>query len=403
MNIHEYQAKSLLAPYSIPCPLGQVADSVLEAVASAKAIEKDPSTSTVWAVKAQILAGGRGKAGGIVLAHSLGEVEKAAASLLGKTLVTPQTGLHGQKIRRLYIEEGVSIEQEFYMALTLDRREGGVRLVASSAGGVSIEETAQHYPEKILSCLIPPCTATGFPPFYQRLLAQALQLDDSASRALLALLKNLLRAFWDYDATLIELNPLVLTPSQEFVALDAKMSFDDNALFRHPAIAALQEEPDSPLEKEAAQHDLSYVKLEGTIGCLVNGAGLAMATLDLIQKVGLYPANFLDVGGGASAEKVAKALKIILSDPSVEAVLINIFGGIMRGDILAEGLVEAVQALSSPSSNVPSAIPFIVRLQGTNKAQGRQILEDSGLPFVVAEEIEEAVQKVAETVNIRRG
>jgi len=378
MNIHEYQAKELLARFGVAVPRGGVAYTAAEAAEVAHRLGGDR-----WVVKAQIHAGGRGKAGGVKLVRSEAELTDAATGLLGRNLVTAQTGPKGREVKRVYVEEGCDIARELYLALSVDRAARQAVLIASSEGGMEIEEVAKTAPEKIVRVPIDP--ATGIQPFHGRRIASALGLDVPATTALVT---ALYRAFVELDAALVEINPLVVTSAGDLVALDAKMGFDDNALFRHPDIAALRDEDEEdPIELEATKHALSYVKLDGNIGCMVNGAGLAMATMDIIKSCGGMPANFLDVGGGATRERVIVAFKLILSDPNVEAILVNIFGGIMRCDVIAEGVVAAAR-------EVNLHVPLVVRLEGTNVELGRKILQRSGLPIVAAENFADAAEKV---------
>jgi succinyl-CoA synthetase beta subunit len=381
MHIHEYQAKSILASYGVPVPQGKVAYTVEEAVKVASELKEG-----LWVVKAQIHAGGRGKAGGVALCHSLDEVRQAAQRMLGMQLVTHQTGPKGQEVRRLYVEEGCAFAQELYFSVLIDRGRGCISFVASEAGGMDIEEVARETPEKIITLAIDP--AVGLQPFHQRKLAYGLGLKGKAIQQLGDVAKSLYQGFIGLDANLIEINPLVVAKSGDLMALDAKMAFEDNGLYRHPQIEDLRDEDEeNPAELEANRQGLSYVKLDGSIGCMVNGAGLAMATMDIIKLHGGEPANFLDVGGGASREKVSAAFKLILADPNVEAILINIFGGIMQCDIIAEGIIAAAQEVSL-------TIPMVVRLQGTHEKQGKQILADSNLAIISADNLEEAAIKV---------
>jgi succinyl-CoA synthetase beta subunit len=383
MNIHEYQAKELLARFGVPVPRGGVAYTAAEAVESARRLGGGR-----WVVKAQIHAGGRGKAGGVKLARSEAEVRDAAAALLGRNLVTVQTGPGGREVKRVYVEEGCDIARELYLALSIDRSARRVALIASSEGGMNIEEVAAHAPDKILKVGIDP--ASGVEPFHAHRIAFGFGLEADATATLVP---ALYRAFTELDAALVEINPLVVTASGMLLALDAKMGFDDNALFRHPEIAALRDEDEEDAtELEAAKHALNYVKLDGNIGCMVNGAGLAMATMDIIKMCGGAPANFLDVGGGATRERVIVAFKLILSDPNVEAILVNIFGGIMRCDVIAEGVVAAAR-------EVNLNVPLVVRLEGTNVELGRRILQRSGLPIVAAENFADAAEKVVAAVK----
>lgn len=382
MNIHEYQAKQILDGFGIPILKGAVAYTPEEAEQAAAEVSQDG----LWVVKAQIHAGGRGKAGGVILARSLAEVKAAAEKLINKRLVTHQTGPEGQEVKRVFIEQGCKIAREFYVSIVLNRAEGRLCFVVSTEGGVDIEEVAKHTPEKILKETIDP--VIGVKPYQGRKLAFALDLPPSVHSSFYQILKNLYEAYVDLDAAMIEINPFVLTNDGELVALDAKVSFDDNALDRHKEIEVLRDhDEEDPAELEAKKHDLSYVKLDGTIGCMVNGAGLAMATMDVIKMHGASPANFLDVGGGASKEKVQAAFKLILSDPSVEAVLINIFGGIMHCDVIAEGIVDAAKEVSL-------TVPMVVRLQGTNHEKGKKILADSGLAVISADDLDDAAEKV---------
>jgi len=385
MNIHEYQAKELLAKYGVPVQPGGVAYTAAEAEAVAKRLG-----GSLWAVKAQIHAGGRGKAGGVKLVKSPGEAGGAAAGMLGRRLVTHQTGPHGRDVKRVYVEAASDIARELYLALSIDRATGRTTLIAAAEGGVEIEELAARAPDKIMQLAIDP--ATGIEPFHARRLAFELELGAAEVKAMTALVNGLYRAFVELDAALIEINPLVVTGAGGLVALDAKMGFDDNAMFRHPEIEALRDEDEEdPIEREGAKHSLSYVKLDGNIGCMVNGAGLAMATMDIIKLYGGSPANFLDVGGGATRERVSAAFKLILSEPNVEAILVNIFGGIARCDVIAEGVVAAAR-------EVNLHVPLVVRLEGTNVELGRKILSQSGLPIIAAEDFADAAQKVVKSV-----
>ena len=386
MDIHEYQAKSILAGYGVPILKGKVAYTVDEAVKVVSELG-----GTLWVVKAQIHAGGRGKAGGVALCRSSEEVRQAAKRLLGSYLVTHQTGPKGQEVRRIYIEEGCDFVQELYLSLVVDRSHQCLSFVASGAGGMDIEEVSQKTPDKILTLQIDP--ASGFQSYHGRKIAYGLGLIGDEAKALAQLAQNLYQSFMALDANLIEINPLVVTKMGGLVALDAKMTFDDNGLFRHPEIEQLRDEAEEDAsELEAARQGLSYVKLSGNIGCMVNGAGLAMATMDIIKLHGAEPANFLDVGGGASRDKVAAAFKLILADSNVEAILINIFGGIMRCDIIAEGIVSAAK-------EVRLTVPMVVRLQGTNEKEGKQILAESRLAVILADDLGDAAAKVAEAVR----
>jgi succinyl-CoA synthetase beta subunit len=386
MNIHEYQAKELLAKFGVAVPPGGVAYTAAEAVIAAQKLG-----GGVWAVKAQIHAGGRGKAGGVRLARSEDEVTAAAKALLGHKLVTHQTGPEGREVKRVYVEAGVEIARELYLAVSIDRGSGRIILIGAGEGGVEIEELAARAADEIARIAIDP--AAGLSPFHARLLAAAFGLKGKEAAALGGFVAALYRAFTELDASLIEVNPLVLTRSGDLVALDAKMGFDDNALFRHPEIEALRDEDEEdPIELEAGKHALNYVKLDGNIGCMVNGAGLAMATMDIIKLYGGSPANFLDVGGGATKERVTVAFKLILSDPNVEAMLVNIFGGIMRCDVIADGIISAAR-------EVNLHVPLVVRLEGTNVDLGRRMMRQSGLPLIAAENLEDAARKVVAAVK----
>jgi succinyl-CoA synthetase beta subunit len=386
MDIHEYQAKELLAKFGVAVPRGGVAYTAAEAVEVARRLG-----GSVWVVKAQIHAGGRGKAGGVKLVRSEDEVAAAARAMLGHKLVTHQTGSEGREVKRVYVEEACEIARELYLGVLIDRDTGRVTLVASTEGGVEIEEVAAHSPEKILRIAIDP--ASGIQPFHARKIAFGLGLEGGQVGVAVKFVTGLHRAFCECDALVAEINPLVVTKSGELLALDAKMGFDDNALFRHPDIAALRDEDEeNPTELEAAKHGLHYLKLDGNIGCMVNGAGLAMATMDIIKLHGAAPANFLDVGGGATRERVATAFKLILSDPNVEGILVNIFGGIMRCDVIAEGVAGAAR-------EVNLHVPLVVRLEGTNVELGKRILEQSGLPIVTGENLVDAAEKVVAAVK----
>jgi succinyl-CoA synthetase beta subunit len=386
MNIHEYQAKELLAKFGVAIPRGGVAYTAPEAGMVARRLG-----GPVWVVKAQIHAGGRGKAGGVKLVRSEEEVAAAADAMLGRQLVTHQTGPSGREVTRVYIEEGCQIDREFYLGALVDRATGRVTLIASTEGGVEIEEVAAHSPDKILQVAIDP--ASDIQPFHAREIAHGLGITGAQVGAAVKLVTALYRAFCELDATLIEINPLVLTKTGELLALDAKMSFDDNALFRHPDIEALRDQgEEDPTELEAGRHGLNYIKLDGNIGCMVNGAGLAMATMDIIKLYGGSPANFLDVGGGATRERVSTAFKLILSDPNVEGILVNIFGGIMRCDVIAEGVVGAAREINLH-------VPLVVRLEGTNVDLGKKIMQQSGLPILAAENLADAAQKIVTAVK----
>ena len=381
MNIHEHQAKALLAGFGVPVPRGEPAFSVDEAVAGAQALG-----GPVYVVKAQIHAGGRGKAGGVKVVKSVDEVKEVATELLGKTLVTHQTGPQGREVQRLYIEEGCDIGDELYLSLLVDRGNSRVTFIASSEGGMDIEEVAETHPEKILSLGIDP--ATGLQPHHVRRLAAVMGLSKDTAKQLPSFLSGLYRAFTELDASLVEINPLVVTGSGDLLALDAKMSFDGNALYRHADLMELRDlAEEDPAEVRASEFELNYIKLDGNIGCMVNGAGLAMATMDIIQLRGGSPANFLDVGGSATAERVTEAFKIILSDANVKGILVNIFGGIMRCDIIAEGVVSAARTLGLDK-------PLVVRLEGTNVEEGKKIMADSGLDIIPADNLADAATKI---------
>jgi succinyl-CoA synthetase beta subunit len=385
MNIHEYQAKEILRRYGVPVPVGKVASTPQEVKAAAAEL------GGRCVVKAQIHAGGRGKAGGVKLASSPEDAEQKASEILGKTLVTHQTGPEGRQVRRVLVEQGVNIEREFYLGMVLDRGQSRVTAICSPEGGVEIEEVAAKYPEKILKEIIDP--AVGLQPFQCRRLAFALGVPQEVVSQMVALMQALYRAFDECDCSIAEINPLILTKEGRVMALDAKMSFDSNALFRQKEIFALRDlNEEDPREIEAGKFELSYISLDGNIGCMVNGAGLAMATMDIIKLCGGEPANFLDVGGGATKERVGQAFRIILSDTRVRGVLINIFGGIMRCDVLAQGVVDAARALSIK-------VPLVVRMQGTNVELGRKILAGSGLTIISAETMAEAAEKIVRAVK----
>jgi succinyl-CoA synthetase beta subunit len=396
MNIHEYQAKELLGGFGVPVPAGYPAMSVDEAVEAAQQLP-----GPLWVVKAQIHAGGRGKGkfkelgesakGGVRLAHSIDEVRENAAEMLGKTLITIQTGPHGKQVQRLYITDGVDIAREFYLALLVDRETGRIAIVVSTEGGMDIEAVAHDTPEKIETFTIDP--ATGLMPHHGREVAAALGLTGDLAKQAGKVLAKLYDAFIGTDASQIEINPLAVTDKGELLVLDAKVGFDNNAEFRHPDLEQLRDlTEEEPMEIEASKYDLAYIKLDGNIGCMVNGAGLAMATMDIIKLEGGEPANFLDVGGGANKEKVTAAFKIILSDPSVQGILVNIFGGIMRCDIIAEGIVAAAR-------EVDLKVPLVVRLEGTNVQQGKDILATSGLPIIAANDLGDAAKKIVAEVK----
>ncbi len=386
MNVHEYQAKEILAKYGVPVPKGKVAFSVDEAVEAAEELG-----GPVWVVKAQIHAGGRGKAGGVKVVKSVDDVRAQAANILGATLVTHQTGPEGKEVKRLYIEDGCDIAHEYYLSAVVDRSTSSVAFIASTEGGMDIEEVAASTPEKIVTVHIDP--ATGMQQFHARQIAFNFGLEGDTSRQMIRLLMSVYNAFVATDASLLEINPLVVTGAGDVIALDAKLNFDDNALYRHKDIAELRDlDEEDPSETRAAEFDLSYVKLDGTIGCLVNGAGLAMATMDIIKLNGEEPANFLDVGGSATAEKVTEAFKIILADKNVKGILVNIFGGIMRCDVIAEGVIQAAREVSLD-------VPLVVRLAGTNVELGQKILAESGLPILSADDLGDAAEKIANAVK----
>lgn len=381
MNVHEYQAKDLMRKFGIKVLKGQVAKTVDEAVEGAKKLG-----GNIWVVKAQIHAGGRGKAGGVKLAKSLDDVKKYASEILGATLVTHQTGPEGKKVNTLLIEEGCNIAKEFYLGIVLDRNTSKVTFMASKEGGVEIEEVAHKNPDAIVKVPVEP--GAGYQPYIGRILSNALGLDAAQSKEADAFYKGLYKLYVESDCSIAEINPLVLTGDNQMIALDAKLNFDENALFRHPDIAAYRDlTEESAKEVEASKYGLSYIELDGNIGCLVNGAGLAMATLDIVKLHGGNAANFLDVGGGATKEAVEQAFRIILSDPNVKAILVNIFGGIMKCDIIAEGVVAAARAVSLN-------VPLVVRLEGTNVDLGKKILNESGLAITAAGDLGDAAKKV---------
>ncbi len=380
MKIHEYQAKEILRQYGVVTARGIACFSVDEAVSAAQSLGGE-----AWVVKAQIYAGGRGKGGGVKVARSLEEVRQLAGDMLGMRLVTHQTGPDGQTVRRLFIEEGVNIAREYYVGMVVDRGSQRVCLMASAEGGMDIEQVAVQTPEKIHKVYIDPIA--GLTDSEAFAVAEKIGIPDISRNEAVALLKNLYQAFDDKDASLVEINPLALTADHHVLALDAKMNFDDNALFRHSEIVALRDlDEEDPAEIEASRHDLSYIPLDGNIGCLVNGAGLAMATMDIIKLYGGNPANFLDVGGGATAEKVTAAFKLMLKNPKLTAILVNIFGGIMKCDVIAEGVVQAAR-------EVQLTVPLVVRLEGTNVQIGKRILADSGLAVISADNMADAAQK----------
>ncbi len=395
MNIHEYQAKTLLKRYGVAVPKGAVAYTPDEAEKVARELG-----GPVWVVKSQIHAGGRGAGrfkddpngkGGVRVVKSIDEVKKNASAMLGKTLITKQTGPKGKEVKRIYVEEGCDIKRELYLGMLVDRATRCVTIMASTEGGMEIEEVAHKTPEKIIKVAIDP--AEGLQAYYARKVAFALGLEGKQVGACVKFLTAMYEAFTGLDASIVEINPLVITGAGDVIALDAKMNFDDNALFRHKDVADLRDEDEEdPMELEASKHELNYVKLDGSIGCMVNGAGLAMATMDIIKLYGGEPANFLDVGGGATRERVTQAFKLILSDPNVEGILVNIFGGIMRCDVIAEGVVAAAR-------EVALNVPLVVRLEGTNVDLGKKILKNSGLKIVSGDNLADAAEKIVKAVK----
>jgi succinyl-CoA synthetase beta subunit len=386
MNIHEYQAKELLHGFGVPTGRGIAAFSPAEAVAAAEKLG-----GPVWVVKAQIHAGGRGKGGGVKVVRTLEEVRREAERMLGMTLVTPQTGPHGKPVHRLYIEEGSRIARELYLSCLVDRATSRIAFIASTEGGMDIEQVAHETPDRIATVRVDP--ATGCFPYVGRQIAAALKLDGDLQKQCVALIGGLYDAFTAKDMSLLEINPLVVTEDGKLLCLDAKIDFDSNALYRHKDVQALRDESEEDAKEiEASKFDLSYIALDGNIGCMVNGAGLAMATMDIIKLYGAKPANFLDVGGGATREKVTAAFKIITSDPQVEGILVNIFGGIMRCDIIAEGVLAAVR-------EVGLEVPLVVRLEGTNVELGRKILNESRLNVIAASDLDDAARKVVAAVK----
>jgi succinyl-CoA synthetase beta subunit len=389
MNLHEYQSKKILAGYGVPVPKGRVADGADEAVEAAKTLG-----GSVWVVKAQVHAGGRGKAGGVKLARDLEQVRAAAAGMIGQRLVTKQTGAAGLPIERVYVECGSEIERELYLSLTLNRERGRIAVVASAAGGMDIEAVAHDTPENILSVTVHP--AAGLQPYQCRQLGFALGLKAKQLDQFQSLVSALYRLYLERDASLIEINPLIVTKSGELLALDAKLDIEANALFRQKDMASLRDPgQEDPMEQRASQHDLNYVSLDGNIACMVNGAGLAMATMDLIKLTGGQPANFLDVGGGATSERVTAAFQLILSNSNVRAILVNIFGGIVRCDLIAEGIINAVK-------NVGVGVPVVVRLEGTNAPAARELLAKSGLDIIAATDLTDAAKKVVNAAKSTR-
>lgn len=387
MNIHEYQAKELLRKFGVSVPKGGVAYTPEEAVKVAKELG-----GPGWVIKAQIHAGGRGKGGGVKLAKSTDEVKDLAGEMLGMNLVTHQTGPGGKEVGRVYVEDACDIARELYLGILIDRATSRITIMASTEGGMDIEDVAAKSPEKILKVAIDP--TTGLQAFHARNIAYGLGLEGDQVKSAVKFLFGMYDAFLGLDASIVEINPMVVTGGGDVIALDAKMNFDDNALFRHKDVESLRDESEEDAaEFEAAKYDLNYITLDGTIGCMVNGAGLAMATMDIIKLYGGEPANFLDVGGGASRERVTAAFKLILSDPNVEGLLVNIFGGIMRCDVIAEGVVAAAREVSL-------TVPLVVRLAGTNVELGKEILKDSGLPIIAADDLAEAAEKAVKAVKV---
>ena len=386
MNIHEHQAKQILEKYGAPVPKGVFGLSVNEAVEKAKNLE-----TKKYVLKAQIHAGGRGKAGGVKILDNLQELEKAANELFGKTLVTHQTGPEGREVKRLYIEESSEIDKEFYLSCLVDRASSKIAFISSDQGGMDIEEVASKTPEKIITTKVDFNDDISDKDCEE--IIKIFDLKDSAQNQGIGLIKAIYKMFVNTDANMVEINPLILTKDNKIICLDAKVNFDDNALFRHPEILELRDlNEEDPTEIEASKHELAYIKLDGSIGCMVNGAGLAMATMDIIKLYGKEPANFLDVGGGASKEKVAAAFKIILSDKNVKGILINIFGGIMRCDVLAQGVVDAAKEINI-------SVPLVVRLAGTNFKEGKEILDSSGLKIISANDLDDAAKKIVEAIK----
>jgi succinyl-CoA synthetase beta subunit len=386
MNIHEYQAKQLFQKFGIRTPRGIPAFTVDEAVAAAEELG-----GTLWVVKAQIHAGGRGKAGGVKLARTIEQVREHATAILGATLVTHQTGPEGRLVRRLYIEEGCDIDRELYLGVVLDRDTSKVTFMASSEGGVDIEEVAEHSPEKILREAVTPLL--GMTSFQARTLALGLGLKGKAVNSAIDFMQKLYKMYIDLDCAIVEINPLVLTKGGEIIALDGKVNFEANALYRHPEVVALRDlTEEDPAEIEASKYDLAFINLDGNIGCMVNGAGLAMATMDIIKQFGAEPANFLDVGGGASQEKVTAAFRLITSDPRVEGIFVNIFGGIMKCDVIANGIIAA-------SKEIGLTVPVVVRLEGTNVELGKKILSESGLGVIPADDMADGARKIIAAIN----
>ncbi len=386
MNIHEHQAKQILKKYGAVVPEGIFALNVDELVEKAKLLKTNK-----YVLKAQIHAGGRGKAGGVKILNTIEELSFAAKELLGKTLVTHQTGPEGRKVKRLYVEESSNIDKEFYLSCLVDRVSSKIAFISSEQGGIDIEEVASSTPEKILTTKVEMKNDISNKDCEE--IIKIFNLNDDANKQAISLIKSIYKMFISTDASMVEINPLILTKEKKIICLDAKVNFDSNALFRHPDILKLRDlNEEEPTEIEASKHDLAYIKLDGSIGCMVNGAGLAMATMDIIKLYGKEPANFLDVGGGASKEKVSAALKIILSDKNVKGILINIFGGIMRCDVLAQGVVDAAKEININ-------VPLVVRLAGTNFKEGKEILDNSGLKLISAENLDDAAKKIVEAIK----
>ena len=386
MNIHEHQAKQILKKYGAVVPNGIVAFTVDELVEKAKSLK-----TKKYVLKAQIHAGGRGKAGGVKILDTIEELSEAASEMLGKTLVTHQTGPEGRKVKRLYVEESSNIDKEFYLSCLVDRASSKIAFITSDQGGMDIEEVASNSPEKIITTKIEVNDEISNEDCEN--IIKIFNLSDTAKKEAISLIKSIYKMFLGTDASMVEVNPLILTKEERIICLDAKVNFDSNALFRHPEIKELRDKNEENLtEIEASKHDLSYIKLDGSIGCMVNGAGLAMATMDIIKLYGKEPANFLDVGGGASKEKVSAALKIILLDKNVKGILINIFGGIMRCDVLAQGVVDAAKEINI-------SVPMVVRLAGTNFKEGKEILDNSGLKLISADNLDDAAKKIVEAIN----
>ncbi len=386
MNIHEHQAKQILKEFGIEVPNGVFALSVEDLIKKAKQLNTDK-----YVLKAQIHAGGRGKAGGVKILKNIDELAKASKELLGKKLITPQTGPEGKEVKRLYVEESSSIEKEFYLSCLVDRASSKIAFISSDQGGMNIEDVAKNKPEKIITTKFD--ISEDISEDDCERIVKIFNLKDNSKLAATSLIKSIYKMFISTDASLVEINPLILTKDKKIICLDAKINFDDNSLYRHPEILKLRDlSEENPTEVEASKHNLAYIKLDGSIGCMVNGAGLAMATMDIIKLYGKEPANFLDVGGGASKEKVSAALKIILSDKNVKGILINIFGGIMRCDVLAQGVVDAAK-------EIKINVPLVVRLAGTNFIQGKKILDNSGLKLISAENLDDAAKKIVEAIG----